>query len=303
MAKLADCIQYLEQLRAERRRGLGGSDAGAVLEINPWATPLDVYLEKVEGHEREETEPMRWGRILEPAVALEWSRRTGHRLRTSPTLWHPDHSWMLGHVDRLGTIIDDGREFVYEGKAVSLRMSGDWGASGQTFPTAEAAAYQIPAPYVCQACHYMAVADLDLAVIVVFIGGQELRWYWLRRDPGFERVLVDRLGAFWNRHVLARVPPDPIRKQDIAKLYKPEETAVVADAHAITALMEFHRAHAAEAAAKEDKERARFRLTRTMGSATELVDADGRRLATWRREGSRTYRTFRASTTVTEPDL
>ena len=43
----------------ERRRGIGGSEAAAILGLSPWATPLDVYLDKIgEGEEVEETEAM-----------------------------------------------------------------------------------------------------------------------------------------------------------------------------------------------------------------------------------------------------
>ena len=32
---------------AVRRQGIGGSDVGAILGLDPWKGPLDVYVDKV----------------------------------------------------------------------------------------------------------------------------------------------------------------------------------------------------------------------------------------------------------------
>ncbi|WP_196802087.1 YqaJ viral recombinase family protein, partial [Clostridium cadaveris] len=32
----------------ERQKGIGGSDVGAILGVNKWKTPFQVYLEKTE---------------------------------------------------------------------------------------------------------------------------------------------------------------------------------------------------------------------------------------------------------------
>jgi len=35
-----------EQWLELRRQGIGGSDAAAILGMNPWKSPMDVWLEK-----------------------------------------------------------------------------------------------------------------------------------------------------------------------------------------------------------------------------------------------------------------
>lgn len=285
----------------EREEGLGGSDAGAVLGFNQWSSPLDVYLEKVEGRRREETEAMRWGKRLEDLLAQDWSRKTGHALAQAPTLWHPEHDWMLAHVDRLGTTGE--QPFVWEGKVTDSRNAGHWGPHGQTFHSAADAADHMPAIHVAQVAHYMAVADRPLAVVAVLLG-LEPRWYWLHRDRGFEEHLVRELGAFWHEHVLARVPPAPRRREDLDKLHPQDDgSRVRADAGCYEALQAWHAAQQQYRAGEAGKESARFRIARFMGNATELVDADGRRLATWRREGNRRNRTFRAAPQQEDPNV
>jgi len=83
----------------ERRHGIGGSDAGAILGVNPYRTPLQVWLEKTgkaEPDDLSDNEAVTWGNVLEDTIAREYSRRTGHRVqRRNATLTHRECPWML----------------------------------------------------------------------------------------------------------------------------------------------------------------------------------------------------------------
>ncbi|MDP3766551.1 MAG: YqaJ viral recombinase family protein, partial [Dehalococcoidia bacterium] len=72
---------------AARRAGIGGTDAAAILGLSPFRTPLDVYLDKTGAaqDERTETQPMRWGKALEPVIAEAVEERIGRHVRM-PTL-------------------------------------------------------------------------------------------------------------------------------------------------------------------------------------------------------------------------
>ena len=71
--------------RAARRHGLGGSDVAAVLGLDPWRSPLDVYVDKVEGSQRTENAPMQWGNRLEAPIADAYAERTNTLLATVGT--------------------------------------------------------------------------------------------------------------------------------------------------------------------------------------------------------------------------
>ena len=67
---------------AARKRGIGGSDAPAVLGVSPWRTPLDVYLDKTDQSDPvETTEAMEWGSRLEDQIAAAAAERLGVRMR------------------------------------------------------------------------------------------------------------------------------------------------------------------------------------------------------------------------------
>ena len=59
-----------EEWLESRRNGIGGSDASAILGVNPYSSPLKVYMDKIcKGVEEEENEAMRQGTDLEQYVA------------------------------------------------------------------------------------------------------------------------------------------------------------------------------------------------------------------------------------------
>ncbi|SDX70460.1 putative phage-type endonuclease [Allochromatium warmingii] len=90
-----------EEHRAQRRRGIGGSDVAAIAGLSPWRTPLDVYLSKVRDVEQSDSDVMRWGSILEAPIADEYARLTGNRIRRiNRVLAHPEHCYILASLDR-----------------------------------------------------------------------------------------------------------------------------------------------------------------------------------------------------------
>ena len=59
-----------------RRTGIGGSDVAAVLGLNPWKTPLDVWNDKLGiSEDKEMSEPAYWGRKRIPAAHRQESSK------------------------------------------------------------------------------------------------------------------------------------------------------------------------------------------------------------------------------------
>jgi len=85
----------------ERRSGIGGSDAAAVLGISRYASPMKVYLEKTGELEpfagNEYTE---WGNILEPVIREQFQQRTGFVVEENLELLRSEkHPFMVAHLD------------------------------------------------------------------------------------------------------------------------------------------------------------------------------------------------------------
>ncbi len=95
-----------EEWLAYRRKGIGGSDAAAVLGISPFRTGVDLYYDKL-GQSVEDDE-QNWvakemGAQLEDLVARIFAKKTGLAVCPMPVMFqHAEHPWMLADVDRLG---------------------------------------------------------------------------------------------------------------------------------------------------------------------------------------------------------
>lgn len=177
-----------------RRKGIGGSDAAAIAGLSKWKSPVAVYLEKIgqTPPEENQSEAAYFGTILEDVVAQEFTRRTGQKVkRRNAILQHPEYPFMLANVDRL--IV--GEKTGLECKTASEYLKSEW--EGE----------EIPAPYLIQCQHYMAVTGYDAWWIAVLIGGNKFVHKKIERDEEIIQYLIKLEGDFWNNHVLQQVPP------------------------------------------------------------------------------------------------
>ncbi len=79
-----------EDWLAVRKQGIGSSDAGAAVGLNPYKSQLELWLEKTgrdttlpKADPHDEESPMYWGNVLEPVVAWHYSKRTKTRCGAS----------------------------------------------------------------------------------------------------------------------------------------------------------------------------------------------------------------------------
>lgn len=178
-----------------RKGGLGGSDAGAVCGLNPYASPMSVYKDKTSDEtEEKDNEAMRQGRDLEDYAARRFMEATGLKVRRSNVMYKSEeHPFMLADVDRLVTGEDAGLEC----KTASAYSAGRWKDG------------KIPEHYVIQCLHYMAVTGKRSWYIAVVILGREFQYAKLTWDEDMIRNLTEIEEAFWNTHVVPRVMPEP----------------------------------------------------------------------------------------------
>lgn len=181
-----------------RRQGIGGSDAAAILGLNPYKSPLAVYADKRGlSDDAPDTETLRQGRDFEAYVADRFAEETGKRVRRcNQILQHPDHPWMLANVDRLVV----GERAGVECKCVGIGNKVDFEGGA------------VPPTFYWQCMHYLAVTGLDRWYLAVLPLGRWVSPYIFEIERDEERIgeLTAREEAFWRDHVLAGVPPLPM---------------------------------------------------------------------------------------------
>jgi putative phage-type endonuclease len=208
-----------EQWLAERRTGLGASDAAAVVGVSPWKSALAVYLDKTgQAGPDIETAPMRWGTKLEPVILAAYEEETGNAIeRPGIIMRHPERPWQLCTLD--GWI--PGQR-VIEAKTANQFAADEWGEPGTD---------EIPDAYMCQVQHQLAVTGLEVADVPVLIGASDFRIYTIQRHQRMIDHLNEMEAEFWAR-VERRDPPEPdwehaLTPALIESMHKPAEGVAI----------------------------------------------------------------------------
>ena len=188
------------EFQAERLTGLGGSDVGAMLGLNPWKSKHQLYLEKVgEAIPAPAGAPARRGTALEPLIRQWYADTTQREVRIADgTFRHPDHPEFLAHFDGIVTN-EKGQEGVLELKAPGIHNYSKWKVGG------------LPAMYVTQVQWYLGIVPAFEFGSFGFFSAEQ--WdgvhFDVPRDNDLIEILQARAFEFWHEHVLPKVPPAP----------------------------------------------------------------------------------------------
>lgn len=124
-----------EQWLEYRRKGIGGSDAAAVLGISPFRTGRDLYYDKlniVTADDAENWVQLEVGTLLEPLVAKIFAHKTGYKIYRRPFMFqHPLYPWMLADLDYM-VELPDGTTAILEIKTTNYNAKDNWWYLGLT---------------------------------------------------------------------------------------------------------------------------------------------------------------------------
>ena len=254
----------------ERRKGIGASDCSAVLGINPWRTPYQVYQEKrgeLKGWEGDEQ--ANWGLLMEPALRQFYSNQTGRPVRfADKIMFHKKHDFMLASLDGF---TDDGR--IVELK--TARSSKGWGEPGTN---------EIPDHYALQVHHQMIVTGFEVADVVVSIGGAPPELYEIAADKDLHEMIIEAAAAFWQR-VVDGNPPEPTTYADAISRFGHVNTAgtVIAPSIVIEAIESLRTTKEKLDSLKAQEEELKGMIISCLGdSGDTLLSSGGETLCTYK---------------------
>ncbi len=201
MAKTYEKIADLKTISREewlelRRSGIGGSDAGAVVGLNPYSSAYSVYHEKLSLVEpQEDNDRARLGRDLESYVAKRFEEKTGKKVRRLNA--------MIRSVDRPYMIADVDRMVVGEDAGLECKTSANF--DGYKFDEGE-----YPAYWACQCYHYMSVTGANRWYLCVLdMRSGKVIDITIERNEGEIKALESMEKQFWTEHIEKRVCPAP----------------------------------------------------------------------------------------------
>ncbi len=168
-----------------RRKGIGGSDAPAIIGLDRYRSAFDVYADKLGlKQEQPDNEAMRQGRDLEEYVASRFCEYTGKKVRRrNAILQHPEYPWMIADIDRC--VVGENAGFEAKTTSVLNRTKFSQG--------------EFPPNYYVQCMHYMAVTGAERWYLAVLVLNKAFHVFTIERDEAEIQALIAAEKDFWER--------------------------------------------------------------------------------------------------------
>lgn len=213
-----------EEWLALRRKFIGGSDIAAICGLNPWKTPLQVWLEKKGRSFDWTSEKAELGHKLEPIIREMYEKKENRKIILPSVIYSSgiagastDGIILLSDISRLDTHMDDPCETwdgVFEAKHPGWRQAYRWDNN------------QTPEEYRCQVVWYMGILGLEWADIAALIGGDDWQTRRIDFDSELFGLMTQRAEQWWRDYIVRDKEPDA-EAQDtevLARLHTPDES-------------------------------------------------------------------------------
>lgn len=278
-------------------RKLGGSDLAAVVGLDKYRSPRQVWLEK-----RGECPPLprpaeldeyaEIGHAMEEWIANRFARVTGTRVETVGTLAHAEHPWMTVNIDRAVYGCPDG-PCGLECKNRSEYQLDDWSDG-------------VPDAPALQAHWGIAVTGWSHFHVAVLIGGNKFRHFRIERDPELLADLFGLAEAFWSTVIDPDAPAPPVdgsaaSTELLAHLWEATPGSLKPVDEAETERLTARKRHLEDQISALEAELAGVenQLKDALGDAEIATDERGKQLYTWKRNGNFASKRFAEA----EPEL
>lgn len=188
-----------EEWKNLRTHSIGGSDCGTILGMNNYESPFTLWQKKLWADDYEEDISdkiqIKFGNYNEQFVAKLFEEKTGKKLRKhNKMMYHKDYDFISANVDRV--VI--GENALLECKTTSEFLKDKWKDGN------------VPASYMAQCYHYMAVTGVDVVYIAVLFGNSEFHYETIERDEEIINDIINAEVEFWNEYIVKgqRPPAD-----------------------------------------------------------------------------------------------
>lgn len=261
-----------------RNTSIGASEIAALFGAG-YQTQEQLWNAKVNDVQVVETGPMRRGLELEPLVFAMAARdglippmATG-TLRYGHTIRHPSMpiSASPDGVCSDGTLV----------QVKTTRYGSGYGESDSNL-------YPVRVWYQCQQEQF--ITGADRTILVVLIGGQELRRYTIEADRLSQEKMSQIAREWWNEHVVTRTPPPLSYGDDMSSRWVSRESVLIADIGLQELVRQAVERHEELKAVKTALGKLKWEIQNRMGPHDTLVFPGGESpVITWKSGDSDTF--------------
>lgn len=192
---------------AQREKGIGSSEVGTVLGVNPWETPYQLWRRK-KGLSApvEENEAMRAGHILEGAVATYFEQESGrHVIKAS------EGDWLAVDKDKEFLRVSPDRTYWLDGK----HSPDNKGIVECKTTQLDIDSNDIPKHWFCQLMYQLGVMGYRQGSLAWLTRGRKFGYRDIDFDADFYGYMVEKLEKFWVDCIVGNQEPPVTTIEDI----------------------------------------------------------------------------------------
>lgn len=267
-----------------RKGGIGSSEVGTILGLNPYETPYQLWRKK-KGLDAPTPESfaMRAGHYLEDAVSLFYQDETGNEIiKSSAGDWlavDDERPFLRVSPDRTawkrGMAKKHDNKGIIECKTTQKDIDGD----------------SLPQHWFCQLQYQLGVMGLNWGALAWLTAGREFGYRDLTFDKEFYAWIVEEVTRYWQDYIIGDAEPLAINVADVV-LKNPRHVAgklLAADDFIVAELAELKELRDELAALDQRKKDIEADIKMMMGDAEALVmPGSDNVLCTWRAQKERT---------------
>jgi putative phage-type endonuclease len=201
-----------EEQKKIRMNGVGASDVPIITGHSTFCSAYELYkLKRGELIPKEAGIKADAGTFLEDGIAALFTHQTGIKTFKAPeTIYHPDYSFILCHLDRT---IRDGIPFEIKNTTMA-DMWGDPLYGPESIPTTVHIQVQMQ----------MSCTGSKMAFVACLLFGYDLRIYEIPRDNQLIEMLIGKIIAFWRCVKEGKPPPiqynHPTTSEMLRRVYR-----------------------------------------------------------------------------------
>lgn len=269
----------------ERTKGIGSSEAGTIMGVNHFETPLKLWSRKMGlTPPQKESIVLEAGHELEPAIAHWFASHTG-----SYVLPQSEGDWLAVDNDRPWRRVSPDRLFYWPG---SPRGKDELCILEIKSTTKYITEDTIPAYWYWQVQYQMGVMGIRQAAIAwLSCSGGRFSFGYATVDfnqADFDR-LIKQVDRFWNVNILQNVKPEKIVTSDdcIIRWNRANpNSSVGANEELISLVQRYNLAAERKKSAEDEQDQLSMAIKVVLQDNEVAVDGDGTVLVTWKNSSS-----------------
>lgn len=204
---------------AQREKGIGSSEVGTILGVNPFDTPYQLWRRK-KGLDPAipENEAMRAGHILEGAVATFFEQETGREIIKASA-----GDWLAVDKDRDFLRVSPDRTYWLEGK----HSKDNKGIVEIKTTQLDIDASDLPKHWYVQLTYQLGVMGYRQGSLAWLTRGRKFGYQDITFDPDLYAYMVEKLEKFWIDCIVGNQEPPITSIDDVqAKFWSSSDKAI-----------------------------------------------------------------------------